>query len=74
MADITVTREVCFTDYDCQDSCRPIVTLSPAANGARKALIQITPKDVPHEEGEPAILRALAACLVAAADEMEGRQ
>lgn len=72
MSAITVTREVVFTDYDCREDARPAVSLSRRADGGLVALVLLTPGSIPHEETEPDMLRSLAACLMAAAEEMEG--
>lgn len=62
-----ITREVVFTDYNCSESVRPAVCVQ-IAHGRPVATIT---RQLPEEVAEPDVLRAFAACLNAAADEME---
>lgn len=72
MNDVTITREVLFTDYSCADECRPSVSVTEGHDGRRVGLVRLRAGDIPHEERDPWVLRILAQCLLAAADEMEG--
>lgn len=63
---IEITREITFTDYACADDCRHEVTIFARPDGKSVAVL-----NVPWEEmDEPDMLRSLAKCLNAAADEL----
>lgn len=72
----SISREVVFTDYECDDKVRMEVRLN-SANGALFAAAVMPGADgtdkyiVFDDVSEPNVLRSYAHCLLAAAEEME---
>lgn len=63
---MVITREITFTDYACADDRRHAVTLCTRPDGKSVAVL-----DLPWDEmDDPYMLRSLASCLNAAADEL----
>lgn len=64
-----ISREIVFTDYAVREDDRHTVTIASRLDGTPAALVNLNWRDL--EQTEPDMLRSLAACLLAAADEME---
>src|SRR5574337_1303711 len=64
-----ISREIVFTDYAVREDDRHTVTIASRLDGTPAARVNLNWRDL--EQTEPDMLRSLAACLLAAADEME---
>lgn len=64
-----VSRDIVFTDYAVREDSRHTVTIATRLDGTPAAILNINWHD--QEQTEPDMLRSFAACLLAAADEME---
>ena len=65
-----ITREVRFTDYGVRTDIQHVVAVTKGHDGKPVAIVRAPWID--GDMDEPGMLRSLAACLNAAADEMEG--